>query len=91
MGHTNKGSATSWLAKHYEKEYDKKVKIVALGDGNNDVDMLKSADVAVVVRSPVNKAPKFDHPCKIITSNTGPTGWSEALNELFFEHAEPQL
>jgi len=91
MGHTNKGSATSWLAKHYEKEYQKKVKIVALGDGNNDIDMLKVADVAVVVRSPVNKPPKFDHHCKIITDKTGPEGWSEAIETLFFKHNESQV
>lgn len=90
MGHTNKGSATAWLAKHYEEEYKKKVKVVALGDGNNDIDMLKSADVAVVVRSPVNKLPKFDHRCKIITEKTGPEGWAEAIEKLFFEHSALQ-
>lgn len=86
MGHTNKGSASSWLAKHFAKEYQKPVKIVALGDGNNDIDMLKAADVAVVVKSPVNKAPLFDHPCKIITKKTGPEGWKEAIEHLFFNH-----
>lgn len=91
MGHTNKGSATTWLAKHYEKEYQKKVKIVALGDGNNDVDMLKAADVAIVVKSPVNKPPKFEHRCKIMTDKTGPEGWSEAIETLFFEHIETEL
>lgn len=87
MGHTNKGIATSWLAKHYEKEYQKNVKVVALGDGNNDIDMLKAADVAVVIRSPVNKPPKFDHPCKIITDNTGPEGWKEAIEKIFFQES----
>ena len=91
MGHTNKGSATSWLSKHYEEEYKKKVKVVALGDGNNDIDMLKSADVAVVVRSPVNKLPQFDHRCKIVTEKTGPEGWAEAIEKLFFEHTEVKI
>ncbi|MFT6388020.1 MAG: mannosyl-3-phosphoglycerate phosphatase family protein [Cellvibrionaceae bacterium] len=91
MGHTNKGSATSWLAKHYEEEYKKKVKVVALGDGNNDIDMLKTADVAVVVRSPVNKPPELDHRCKIVTEKTGPEGWAEAIEKLFFGHAKSQI
>ncbi len=90
MGHTNKGSATSWLAQQYEKHYGENVKVVALGDGKNDIDMLKAADIAVVVKSPINDAPIFDHPCKIITKKTGPSGWSEAIHQLFFKQAETQ-
>jgi mannosyl-3-phosphoglycerate phosphatase family protein len=90
MGHTNKGSATSWLTRYYQDEYKHPVKVIALGDGNNDVDMLKAADIAVVIRSPVNEPPSFDHHCKIISDSTGPTGWSECIESIFFKHAELQ-
>ncbi|MEO0442551.1 MAG: HAD-IIB family hydrolase [Pseudomonadota bacterium] len=86
MGHTNKGSATTWLAELYRKQYKQKMKIVSLGDGSNDVDMLKAADIAVVIRSPVNQAPQFDHPCKIISDGYGPQGWAEAIEHIFSEH-----
>ena len=88
MGHSNKGSATAWLTKYYQQEYQKPVKVVALGDGNNDVDMLKAADIAVVIRSPVNPLPAFEHPCKIISEACGPEGWAETINHIFFTHMD---
>ncbi len=91
MGHTNKGSATAWLSRCYQKEYNTKIKIVALGDGNNDIDMMKAADIAVVIRSPAHKLPTFDHNCKIISEQTGPEGWAEAIETLFFKHTELQV
>lgn len=82
MGHTNKGSASSWLAKLYQNHYEKEVKIIALGDGKNDIDMLKAADIAVIIRSPVNAIPEFDHPCKIISEHYGPQGWAESIEQI---------
>lgn len=90
MGHTNKGSATAWLAKQYEKQSGVPVKIVALGDGKNDIDMLKMADIAVVVKSPTNKPPEFNHSHKIMTDQTSPEGWSDAIETLFFKQTEPE-
>ncbi|MGH1485211.1 MAG: HAD-IIB family hydrolase [Cellvibrionaceae bacterium] len=85
MGHTNKGSATTWLSRHYEKEVHQTVKVIALGDGKNDIDMLKAADIAIVIRSPVNEPPEFDHPCKIISTQLGPVGWAECIDNIFFQ------
>lgn len=85
MGHTNKGRATTWLKKYYEEEFKKPINVIALGDGNNDIDMLKAADIAVIVKSPVHPPPQFNHPHKIITTATGPNGWHEAIHHLIFE------
>ncbi len=85
MGNTNKGNATKWLANHYQQEYKKNIKVIALGDGKNDIDMLKAADIAIVIRSPVNDPPTFDHPHKIVSNHTGPTGWAETLEDIIFK------
>ncbi len=85
MGSTHKGSATTWLAKHYQQQYKKNINVIALGDGKNDIDMLKAADIAIVIRSPVNDPPIFDHPHKIISNHIGPTGWAETLEDLILK------
>jgi mannosyl-3-phosphoglycerate phosphatase family protein len=83
MGYTNKGSATTWLTELYKREYQRNVKVIALGDGKNDIDMLKAADIAVVIRSPVNTTPEFEHPCKIISDQPGPAGWAQTIEHIF--------
>lgn len=88
MGNTNKGSAITRLAQLYHNEFNKTIKIVALGDGNNDIDMFKAADIAVVIRSPAHSPPTFEHPKKIISNVLGPEGWAEVINTLFFTHSE---
>lgn len=86
MGQTNKGSAMTWLARHHAKQYNKTIRIVALGDANNDIDMFTAADIAVVIRSPVNPPPVFDHAHKIMSTETGAAGWAEVIESLFFKN-----
>lgn len=86
MGQTNKGSAMTWLARHHAKQYKKNIRIVALGDANNDIDMLTAADIAAVIKSPVNPPPEFDHHNKIMSTETGAAGWAEVIESLFFKN-----
>lgn len=85
MGYTNKGSAISWLTQFYQRAFGKPAKAIALGDAPNDIDMLKVADIAVVIRSPVNPEPVFEHDCKIVSEKTGASGWSEIIESTFFK------
>jgi mannosyl-3-phosphoglycerate phosphatase len=78
MGKCDKGRALKWCMDNLFAEL--RATSVALGDGENDLPMLNSADVAILVRSPVHKLPG---PClaarTIITDEIGPAGWSGAI------------
>lgn len=82
-GHCNKGTAMKWLQTLYSQHTDKTFNSIALGDGENDMAMLDTADYAVVIRSPVHDAPAINNASHVIhTQGYGPIGWSEALAQL---------
>lgn len=82
MGQHDKADALRWLKQQYEAE-GRVVKAVALGDGENDIEMLNAADIAVVVRSPVHPPIKLTrHKHVITTAGIGPTGWNQAVLEI---------
>ena len=85
MGQTNKGSAMTWLSRYYAKRYQKNIRIVALGDAANDIDMFTAADIAAIIKSPVNHPPQFGHEHKIMSTKTGAAGWAEVIESLFFK------
>lgn len=83
LGQTDKGLATRLLKKIYQKYSERNCKLIASGDGPNDLDMLKVADIAVIVRSPAHTPPTLPHhPELIVTRETGPRGWAEAIQEI---------
>lgn len=65
-------------------------KTVALGDGPNDVGLLRSADIAVIIKKPDNTCLEYDSPPGqrvIIPNAAGPAGWNEAVVHLIQEEA----
>lgn len=82
-GDCDKGQALQWLTEIYQQNSDDQtIETIALGDSNNDVAMLETADQAIVIRSPVHPPPRLRHQTKSITSTYfGPRGWAEALGE----------
>ncbi|WP_043315523.1 mannosyl-3-phosphoglycerate phosphatase [Microbulbifer sp. HZ11] len=83
LGQTDKGQATKLLKKTYQHYTDRSCKLIASGDGPNDLDMLKIADVAVIVRSPSHAPPELPHhPELIVTQETGPLGWALAIQDI---------
>lgn len=85
LGQTDKGIATRLLKKTYQSFSDQEYQLIASGDGPNDLDMLKVADVAIIVRSPVHPPPTLSaHPRLIVTHELGPAGWAQAIRESLF-------
>lgn len=83
-GNSNKGIALQWLVKEYKRQFPTfNISSVALGDGNNDIDMLEVADTAVRIASPVHTPPQLKRTNKVYTSSkTGPEGWKEIMDQL---------
>jgi len=83
LGDTDKGQAIRWLKRLYEQASSQPLTLVALGDSDNDIDMLQAADIAVIVRSPVREAPLLSSNNRIVhTRGYGPQGWNEAIIQL---------
>lgn len=75
MGNHDKGLAVKRLKSFYEREYGE-ISSIGLGDGENDVPMLRAVDFPVLLGG----AAPFEG--SIGTSKSGPVGWNEAVLKL---------
>ena len=78
----DKGRAVDWLRGWYAKTYGHSPEVIALGDSDNDVRMLESADLPVLVKSPVKAYPQVRNSNTYRTRGTGPAGWNEAIMKI---------
>jgi mannosyl-3-phosphoglycerate phosphatase len=87
LGRADKGLSLKWLRQVYcQREGTSEIKVIALGDSENDIAMLQAADVAVVIRSPAHPPPAFEAPARLLTSQReGPQGWSDSVHALLDE------
>lgn len=92
MGHTNKARAMLFLLEMMQKIQARKLSSIALGDSENDREMLQCADIAVVVRR--HDGTQLD--CRgrqqtIFTQQAGPAGWNAAVLQVLkqLDAAEP--
>ncbi|MGB0732805.1 MAG: HAD-IIB family hydrolase [Pontibacterium sp.] len=85
-GECDKGLALEWLAEQFELQDDTvAVSTIALGDSHNDIAMLEAADIAVVIRSPIQRPPSLEREEGVILSRLeGPEGWAEEITSLVF-------
>ncbi len=79
MGHHDKATAMKVLLNQFYDVPSSQV-VVALGDSENDRDMLDYADYAIVI--PNNPTKIFDYPSYFKIAKTAPEGWLEAMEKL---------
>lgn len=80
IGMTDKGKAQGWVKTAYETVYNEQYKIMALGDAENDLDMILESDYPVQIRSLRHKFPSIPAEKSVYrTSAVGPAGWYEAV------------
>lgn len=87
QGNINKSSAFEFF-EQYKNELlncDKPLKIIALGDNLNDVDMLNKADFPICIESPVDDFPEIINSNVRYSEQFGPLGWNRQINALFDE------
>lgn len=81
LGSSDKGRAVSILTDMYKRKYGNIITI-ALGDSPNDIPMLESVDVPILVQKPDgNYDPHIDMPKLIRADGIGPDGWNRAVIE----------
>ncbi|MCR6652504.1 MAG: HAD-IIB family hydrolase [Cellvibrionaceae bacterium] len=89
----DKGQAMRWLVSLYQKLLGSKPLVMALGDSGNDLGMLQSADIAVVVRPPhtipLSYRPANANQRLLVTEEPGPAGWDNAVKQLLDEISVP--
>ncbi|MCK9607672.1 MAG: HAD-IIB family hydrolase [Methylomonas sp.] len=82
-GDCDKGKAMSWLAEQYQLTFQTPVMTIAAGDGQNDIAMLESADIAVLIPSPNHALPVLEKQRQVYTATRqGPTGWAESVSTI---------
>ena len=85
-GDSNKGRALGWTTDFFRSTFPlQSFSNIALGDSGNDIDMLESADFAVVIKSDSHSFPTVHKKNYLYYSeSTGPEGWAEVINKLLF-------
>ncbi len=79
IGETDKGHSQQILRQLYEKSTGDRWQLIAMGDSPNDIHMLESADIAVLVNSPSSGACQISHQQLIRTNAEAPEGWVEGI------------
>ncbi|MEN8165921.1 MAG: HAD-IIB family hydrolase [Pseudomonadota bacterium] len=83
LGEMDKGRALTRVVDWYRSKGRHKIVTLALGDSGNDIDMLLSVDIPVIIRK--KDGTHLDLPRReetIISDLPGPAGWNQAINRL---------
>lgn len=82
IGNTDKGRAMQRLLQHYPAGPARPT-VMALGDSDNDIDMLRAADIAAIIHSPLRPPPEVgDLPRLYRSKAAGAAGWAECVEQV---------
>ena len=80
---TDKSAAQQWLVKQFTQHFRKPLTVIALGDSDNDKQMLEHADIAIIINNPSSKKPvKLSHNKARYSQSPAPLGWIEEVTTL---------
>ena len=80
---TDKSTAQQWLVKQFSRHFRKPLTVIALGDSDNDKQMLEVADIAIIINNPSSKKPvKLSHNKARYSQSPAPLGWIEEISTL---------
>jgi mannosyl-3-phosphoglycerate phosphatase len=83
LGETDKGSAVRLVVKHLRERGKLITRTIALGDSDNDRDMLLTVDNPVIIQKPDGSHLSLtERPDAILTDQPGPAGWNQAIHQL---------
>ena len=85
--HCDKSSAMQWACELFSQYFKQAHISLALGDGMNDQQMLESADVSCVIKSPVNPPLIVNKQTHLYRSETsGALGWAHMIERILLQH-----
>ena len=80
---TDKSMAQQWLVQQFNTQFTKALSIIALGDSENDKQMLEEADIAIIITNPESKKPvKLTYNKARYSQLPAPLGWVEEITAL---------
>ena len=82
VGHTDKGKAIAILSDLFKQELGE-IETIGIGDSQNDLPMLASVDVPILVQKEPGRWAEVDSAKIHKVDGVGPVGWSKAIKELF--------
>jgi mannosyl-3-phosphoglycerate phosphatase len=86
-GPCNKGLALTWMMEQFRIfSVPCDLSLLAIGDSDNDIDMLEIADVALIIRSPAHSPPKLKRTTGyMISDKFGPKGWANGVKKIIYD------
>ncbi len=88
MGSNNKGRAAVILKELYRREFGPTFSI-GIGDSRNDLPLLSSVDLPILVQKPGGRWEDIDLPHVIKADGIGPAGWNRIIIEILTANRSP--
>jgi mannosyl-3-phosphoglycerate phosphatase len=86
---STKGKATNKLIELFENEYNKKIISIGIGDSFNDLPLLETVNIPILMRKLSGKyEERINLPNLIKTDKSGPEGWGKILTSLLMKNLE---